>query len=365
MGPNSFGSMLTMTTFGESHGPGIGLVLDGLPPGLALDLDAIQKELDRRRPGQSDLTTPRKELDRVQVLSGLYQGQTTGAPLCLFVENQDPRPSAYDDIAQVFRPGHADLTMQARYGIRDPRGSGRISGRETVARVAAGAVARQILGPEGIEVLGAVEAVAGIEADLEPWSELAVSDPAQARKLVEAHPARCPDPQVAEQMAQAIRQTAEQGDSVGGVVTVMAVGVPMGLGDPLFAKLDGLLGWALLSIGGIKGIEFGDGFALADMRGTQANDPIGPNGLETNHCGGLLGGITAGSPLRIRLAVKPTASISSPQKTTDQGGNPTTIQVKGRHDPCLCPRVLPVAEAMTAFVLADALLRRRATGPAL
>ncbi len=363
MGPNSFGLLLKMTTFGESHGPGIGLVLDGVPPGLALDLDAIQKELDRRRPGQSDLTTPRNERDRIEVLSGLYDGMTTGAPLTLFVANKDHNPSAYDDIAHLFRPGHADLTMLARYGIRDPRGSGRISGRETLARVAAGAVARQILADLGVEILGAVERIAGVQADLTHWDRLARTDPLAAKALTEKHPTRCPDPGAAEEMAQAIRDASAEGDSVGGVVVVEAVRIPAGLGDPVFGKLDGLLGWAMLSIGGVKGVEIGDGFGITDLRGSQANDPIGPGGLESNHCGGLLGGISTGGPIRIRLAVKPTASIAKPQRTTDDQGNEATIQVEGRHDPCLCPRILPVAEAMAAFVLADAVVRRRATGP--
>lgn len=350
MGANSFGRFLTMTTFGESHGPALGLVLDGVPPGLALDLAAVQRELDRRRPGQSAVTTPRSEADGAQVLSGLYEGLTTGAPLAMVFQNRDVDSSRYLALADVFRPGHADYTYLAKYGHRDPRGGGRSSGRETVARVAAGAVARQILTPQGVTVRGWVTQIGAVEAE--------TFDP----DAIEQNPVRCPDPAAAARMVALIEEAKAAEDSVGGRVRVTAEGVPPGLGDPVFAKLDGVLALAMMSIGGVRAVEIGDGRDVVALRGSEANDALGPEGFLTNHAGGINGGISNGAPVVVTLSVKPTSSIGRPQQTVDRTGAPRTIRVEGRHDPCLCPRIVPVAEAMLAFCLADALLAQRALG---
>ncbi len=351
MSSNSFGRFLRITTFGESHGPAIGVVVDGVPPRLALDLAALQAELHRRRPGQSALVSPRKEADRVQVLSGLQEGLTTGAPLCLLIPSQDQRPEAYAELADTFRPGHADLSYERKYGIRDPRGGGRASGRETAARVAAGAVAKQLLAGRGVRLLGHVVELAGIRAArFEP-------------DAIEQNPVRCADPEAALEMARAIEAARADGDSVGGVVEVRASGVPAGWGDPVFAKLDALLAGALMGIGAVKGVEVGDGFALARLRGSQANDGILPEGFASNHAGGVLGGISTGAELVVRAAVKPTPSIAAPQRSIDREGQPLTLSVAGRHDPCIAPRLVPVAEAMVALVLADAWLAQRALVP--
>ena len=351
MSGNVLGRYLRVTTFGESHGPALGAVLDGLPPRLAVALQAVQRELDRRRPGGSTVGSAREESDTVEVLAGLFEGQTTGAPLCLVIANRDARPEDYASLRQLFRPGHADLTYHDKYGIRDWRGGGRASGRETAARVAAGAVARQLLAPLGVRVLGHVVQLAGIQA--------AATDPTAA----EQSPVRCGDPVAAERMQAAVEQARQDGDSVGGVVEVIASGVPAGWGDPVFCKLDALLAGALMSIGAVKGVEVGDGFALARLRGSQANDAMEPpRRLATNHAGGVLGGISTGQDLVLRCAVKPTPSIRHPQQTVDLAGRPTTLSVDGRHDPCIAPRLVPVAEAMTCLVLADAWLAQRALG---
>jgi chorismate synthase len=353
MSSNSFGRFLRISTFGESHGPALGVVVDGVPPRLRIDLGALQAELDRRRPGQSPLSTPRAELDQVSVLSGLYQGLTTGAPICLVFSSHDARPEAYRELETCFRPGHADLTYQLKYGIRDPRGGGRASGREAVARVAAGAVARQLLRARGVALLGHVVEVAGIRARR------------FEAEAIEQNPVRCADPETAGEMARAIEAARAAGDSVGGVVEVRARGVPAGWGDPVFGKLDAALAGALMGIGAVKGVEIGDGFALARMRGSEANDPILDlaGGFASNHAGGVLGGISSGAELVVRAAVKPTASIALPQQTVDLEGRPRTVTVEGRHDPCIAPRLVPVAEAMVALVLADAWLAQRALNP--
>lgn len=350
MGANSFGRFLTMTTFGESHGPAIGVVLDGVPPGLALDVGAVQRQLDRRRPGQSAVTTARQEPDRVEVLSGLYQGRSTGAPIAMMIRNEDVQSASYVAAADRFRPGHADYAYAVKYGHRDPRGGGRSSGRETAARVAAGAVARQILEPWGVGVLGWVAQIADVAA--------VAFDPA----AIEENPVRCPDREAARRMVEAIEAARADEDSVGGLVRVRGEGVPAGLGDPVFGKLDGLLGLAMLSIGGVRALEIGDGRGLATLRGSEANDTLGREGFGSNHAGGLNGGITNGAPVELTLTVKPTPSIGRPQQTIDAQGREETLRVEGRHDPCLCPRVVPVAEAMLAFCLADALLAQRALG---
>ncbi len=352
MGPNSFGRCLTMTTFGESHGPALGVVLDGVPPGLALDLGAVQRELDRRRPGQSAVTTPRAEADAVELLSGVYEGATTGAPVALLFRNRDADSSKYLGIADRFRPGHADYSTWAKYGHRDPRGGGRSSGRETVARVAAGAVARQLLAPWGVAVRGWVTQVADVEADPATYV------PAE----IERNPVRCPDADAAAAMVAAIEAAKADRDSVGGRVRVEATGVPPGLGDPVFGKLDAALAAALMSIGGVRAVEIGAGGAVARMRGSQCNDPLGEEGFSSNHAGGINGGISNGAPVVATLTVKPTSSIGRPQQTLDHQGRPRTVEVEGRHDPCLCPRIVPVAEAMVAFALADALAAQRMLG---
>ena len=349
MSVSQTGRLLRITTFGESHGPALGVVLDGVPPRLHLDLEAVQQELDLRRPGRSPLHSARAESDRVEALSGLFQGQTTGAPLCLLIRNEDSNSTDYAALRDLYRPGHADFTVQAKYGIRDWRGGGRASGRETAARVAAGAVARQLLAPLGVAVQGHVVELAGIPiraVDLE---------------AARSHPLRCGDPVMAQHMERAVEQARHDGDSVGGVVEVVARGVPAGWGDPVFGKLDALLAGALMSIGAVKGVEVGDGFALARMRGSEANDAMQPpDGFATNHAGGVLGGISSGQQIVLRCAVKPTPSIRHPQQSVDRAGQAATVSTGGRHDPCIAPRLVPVAEAMACLVLADAWLGQRA-----
>lgn len=348
MRSNSLGERFRITTFGESHGPAVGVVIDGVAPGLPIDEVAVQRALDRRRPGTSDLASPRAEPDRAEILSGVFEGRTTGTPLCILVRNRDARPADYETLKDVFRPGHADYAWLAKYGIRDWRGGGRASGRETIGRVAAGAVAMRLLADAGVRIVGSTVAVAGIRA--------VAHDEAQ----IDRNPLRCADAEAAVRMEAAVREARDAGDSVGGEVEVLAFGVPAGWGDPVFGKLDARLAQALMSIGGVKGVEVGDGFALTGLRGSEANDPIDPVGMRTNRAGGILGGISTGAPLVLRIAVKPTSSIARPQQTIDLAGRPREIEVKGRHDPCLCPRIVPVAEAMVACVLADAYLAQQA-----
>ena len=349
MDSNTHGLRFRITTFGESHGPAVGVVIDGVRPGLELSASDIQAELDRRRPGQSAVSTARSEADRAEILSGVFEGRTTGASVCILVRNQDARSGDYAAIRDLFRPGHGDLTWLARYGIRDWRGGGRLSGRETLGRVAAGAVARRLLADQGVTLLGHVVEAAGIRAR--------AFDPDVAR----ATPMRCGDAEAAGAMERAILAAKDQGDSVGGVVQVEAHGVPAGWGDPVFAKIDARLAAAMMSIGAVKGVEIGAGFAASRMRGSEHNDPITPTGFASNHAGGILGGITSGAPVVVRLAVKPTSSIRRTQHTVDVDGNPRELQVRGRHDPCICPRAVPVAEAMLALVLVDSMLEARAT----
>lgn len=349
-----------MTTFGESHGPALGVVLDGVPPGLAIDLGALERELQRRRPGQSGVTTPRAESDAVEILSGLYDGRTTGAPVAMLFRNADVDSTPYLAMADTFRPGHADLTYHLKYGHRDPRGGGRSSGRETVARVAAGALARQILEPWGVRILGWVAQIADVVADTPGPSSLEFS--AMDPLVIEANQVRCPDPVAAVRMVEAIDLARAAQDSLGGLVRVVALGVPAGLGDPVFAKLDALLAGAMMSIGGVRGVEIGTGRGVVTMRGSEANDAMGTEGFLSNHAGGINGGISNGAPVVVTLSVKPTSSIGVPQRTVDLEGTERRIRIQGRHDPCLCPRIVPVAEAMLAFCLADALLAQLALG---
>jgi len=345
--PSSFGRTFRIVTFGESHGAAVGVVLDGVKPGLPFDLEAIQRDLDRRRPGQSDLVTPRNEADRVQILSGVFEGRTTGHPIALAVFNENQKSGDYQAIAELFRPGHADLTYDRKYGIRDPRGGGRSSGRETLARVAAGAWAKQQLAALGVTLRGFNREIAGIEGYAVDWS------------FVEKNPLRVADPETFGAQKAAVEAARAEGDSVGGVCEVWIEGLPVGLGDPAFGKLDGLLALACMSIGAVKGVELGAGFASARRRGSENNDPLGPAGPLKNDAGGTLGGISTGAPVVVRLAVKPTSSIAKTQKTIDREGRPADIATHGRHDPCIAPRIVPVAESMCALVIYDAWLTQQ------
>jgi chorismate synthase len=351
---NIFGQAFRVTTFGESHGLAVGVVVDGCPPGLELSVEDIQAELDRRRPGQSELSTPRKEEDRVEVLSGVFEGKTTGAPIAMMVRNLDVDSAAYLEIRHKPRPNHADLTYALKYGHYDWRGGGRASGRETVGRVAAGAIAKKLLSTLGVEVLGHVVEVHGVKA--KPVSV------AEIRSNVEKNPVRCADLEAAELMRKEILKAKKRGDSVGGVVELLALNVPLGLGEPVFDKLDADIAKALMSIGAVKGVEIGAGFEASRKLGSENNDPIalrdGRIVTLTNNSGGILGGISNGMPIVARAAVKPTSSIALEQRTVDlEKMEETTIRVKGRHDPCIVPRVLPVCEAMLAITLADHALR--------
>lgn len=348
MAGNSFGTLFRISTFGESHGAGIGVIIDGVPPLLDLDEAFIQAEMDRRRPGQSEVTTPRNEADKVEILSGVFEGKTTGAPLAMLIRNANQRSKDYGDIKDSFRPGHADFTFQEKYGIRDYRGGGRSSGRETAARVAAGAVAKIFLATYGIKIHAYTLQIGNIKAQNIDLDE------------VEKNSVRCPDKAAASQMEALILALRDEGDSIGGLVETVIFGCPTGLGDPVFDKLDAKLSHAIMSIGTTKGIEFGDGFDVVTKKGSENNDAFGTDGthihLKTNHAGGLLGGISNGEPILFRVAIKPPSSISKPQDTVTMDKVAKSIEVHGRHDPCICPRVVPVIEAMTAVTLADAIL---------
>lgn len=357
MGGNSFGVIFRVTTWGESHGKAVGVVVDGVPANLRLSEQDIQAELDRRRPGVSGVVSQRRESDRVEIFSGVFEGRTTGAPISMIVRNVSFESEPYEAIRDLPRPGHADLTYRLKYGHVDYRGGGRASGRETVARVAAGAVAKKLLQAAGVEVLGHTVEVAGIGVDPR---KISMEDIRRAEK----NPVRCADEKIARRMLEAIEAARDEGDSVGGVVEVLANGVPAGLGEPVFDKLDADIAKALMSIGGVKGVEIGAGFSIARMRGSQANDQFVIDGrsgrivTRTNNSGGILGGISSGMPIVARIAVKPTSSIGKPQKTVDlKTRRPATLKIRGKHDPCLCPRIVPVAEAMLAIVLADHMLR--------
>ena len=347
MSGNTFGHLFRVTTFGESHGPGLGVIIDGVPAGLRLDPEQIQHDLDRRRPGQSKVSTMRKEADEVEILSGVMDGVTTGTALAMLIRNTDQRSRDYGNLATCFRPGHADYGYFKKYGIRDYRGGGRSSGRETAMRVAAGSVAKQLLAHYGVTIQAYTLRLGGVDA---AKVDLAA---------VESNIVRSADPDAAEAMIAAIRAAQAEMDSVGGIIECRADGVPAGLGEPVFDKLNALIAHAVLSIGGIKGIEFGSGFAAADLRGSVNNDPITPDGFTSNHAGGIIGGISNGNTILFRAAMKPTSSIAKEQKTIDEAGSAVTISVHGRHDPCLVPRAVPVVEAMTALVLIDALLQNR------
>jgi chorismate synthase len=354
MAGNTFGTLFRITTWGESHGPGVGVVIDGCPAGIALDETDIQKELNRRRPGQSDITTQRKEEDKAEILSGIFSGKTTGAPISIMVKNLDVDSSKYEKLKNTPRPGHADLTYELKYGLRDWRGGGRSSARETIGRVAAGAVAKKLLLLRGIEVLGHVIELGGIRA-----KQVSIED---IRENTEKNPVRCADMEAALEMQAMIYAARSEGDSVGGIVEIIGTGVPAGVGEPVFDKLSAELARGLMSIGAVKGVEFGAGFKCAQMKGSQMNDAIGLRDDKiralTNNAGGILGGISNGEPIICRIAVKPTPSISKEQRTVDMSNmKDTRIKITGRHDPSIPPRIVPVAEAMVALVLVDQMMR--------
>ncbi|MCX9011549.1 MAG: chorismate synthase [Candidatus Methanoperedens sp.] len=354
MSGNTFGTLFRITTWGESHGPAVGVVIDGCPAGIALGEADIQKELDRRRPGQSDITTPRKEEDMAEILSGVFSGKTTGAPISIMVSNRDVDSSKYEELRSTPRPGHADLTYELKYGFRDWRGGGRSSARETAGRVAAGAVAKKVLAIHGIEILGHVIELGGIRAKSANIEDI--------RENTEKNPVRCADTDASLKMYSMIQAARSEGDSVGGVVEIISPGVPAGVGEPVFDKLSAELARGLMSIGAVKGVEIGAGFSSAAMRGSQMNDPIvvrgGKPGMLTNNAGGILGGISTGEPIVCRIAVKPTPSISKEQCTVDLGKmEEAKIKIRGRHDPSIPPRIVPVAEAMVALVLVDMMMR--------
>ena len=355
MAGNSFGTLFRFTSWGESHGPAIGCVVDGVPPLIPISEAEIQGWLDKRRPGQSRFTTQRQEPDTVKILSGVFEGVTTGTPVNLTIENVDQRSKDYSDIKDKFRPGHADFTYWAKYGIRDYRGGGRQSARETAVRVAAGAVARKVLG-EGVKVRGALVQIGGRRIDRANWNWDCVGQ----------NPFWCPDPKAAIEWEDYLDAIRKAGSSIGAVVEVVASGVPAGLGAPLYDKLDSDIARALMTINAVKGVEIGDGFAAAELSGENNGDEIrmqdGRPTFLSNHAGGILGGISTGQDIVARMVVKPTSSILKPMRTVDTAGRETEIQTKGRHDPCVGIRAVPVAEAMVACVLADHLLRHRALG---
>jgi len=351
------GQIFRIATFGESHGGGVGVVVDGCPPRLALSAADIQRDLDRRRPGQSRLTTPRQEADRVEILSGVFEGRTLGSPIALLVRNEDARPQAYESMRDLYRPSHADYTTEAKYGIRNWQGGGRASARETIGRVAAGAIARALLATRGIEVLAWVRRVQDIEAKI---------DPAQVSlAAVEDSLVRCPEPDAAREMIERIDSARRRGDSLGGVVECVARGVPPGLGEPVFHKLEADLAAALMSLPASKGFEIGSGFEGTRLSGIAHNDPFVPGAdgrprTASNRSGGVQGGISNGEDIAVRVAFKPTATISLSQQTVTRGGDPATLEAQGRHDPCVLPRAVPMVEAMVCLVLADHWLRQRA-----
>ncbi|MXY47397.1 MAG: chorismate synthase [Chloroflexi bacterium] len=353
---NTFGHMFRITTWGESHGDAIGVTVDGCPPRLPLEVEEIQKELDRRRPGQSEISTQRREGDRAEILSGVFEGETLGTPILIGVWNGDARSKDYDHMRRVYRPSHADYSYDAKYGIRNWKGGGRASARETIGRVAAGAIAKKILAREfGVEIVGYVKQVWKLHAD--------VDSSTVTQEDVEANIARCPDQDMAVQMIERIKQARKDGDSLGGVVECVARGVPVGLGEPVFDKLEADLAKSVLSMPACKGFEVGSGFGGTILTGSQHNDPFYSDGgrirTRTNNSGGIQGGISNGEDIVIRAAFKPTATIMREQNTVDVDGNEVTLQGRGRHDPCVLPRAVPIVESMVALVLADHALRQR------
>jgi chorismate synthase len=361
MAGNSFGELFRVTTAGVSHGPGYLAIIDGCPPGLPLSVDDLLPDLRRRRPGQSQLVTQRKEEDLPEIWSGVFEGKTDGTSIGILFRNEDQRSQDYSDIKDKYRPGHADFTFDAKYGFRDYRGGGRSSARETLCRVAAAAIAKKLLSQHGIRVLGYVKQIGSIVAD--------IADPREVTlEQVESNPVRCPDPVTAERMIALIEQVRKEQDSIGGICELVATGVPPGLGEPVFDKLKADLAKGLLSLPAVLAFEYGAGFGVATARGSTNNDPFIPKGAgaigtESNRHGGMLGGISSGEPIVCRVAVKPTSSLPQPQRTVTRSGEPTEIVTRGRHDPCLLPRFVPMGEAMMALVLVDHWLRWRAQCP--
>ena len=353
---STYGKIFKISTFGESHGVAIGVIVEGCPAGLAFDLAFIQNELDRRKPGQSRITTQRKEADTVQVLSGVFEGFTTGAPIAMTIWNEDQRSKDYSHIAQQYRPSHADYTYQAKYGLRDYRGGGRSSARETAARVAAGALAKLLLRQAGVLVQAYVSQVGSLKL-AKSYQQLDLS-------LTDSNAVRCPDPDMAEQMFAYIDDVRKQGDSIGGIVSCVLTGVPAGWGEPVFDRLHAELGKAMLGINAVKGFEYGSGFEGVSLRGSQHNDAFytdenGQVRTRTNHSGGIQGGISNGEDIYFRVAFKPVATIMQEQESVNEAGESVVVQGKGRHDPCVLPRAVPIVEAMAALVLADFYLRNQ------
>ena len=354
---NTFGKLFTLTTFGESHGVAVGGVVDGMPPGIPIDIDFIQQELARRRPGQSRITTDRKELDQVELLSGVFEGRSTGTPIGFIVRNRNQQSKDYDSIANLFRPSHADYTYYNKYGIRDYRGGGRASARITLSRVVAGALAKLVLKQKGISITAYTSQVGNITLDKD-YQKYDFS-------LIESNPVRCPEPEKAKEMEALIAEMKREGDTIGGVITCVIKGCPIGLGEPEFDKLHAQLGAAILSINAVKGFEYGEGFASASYRGSQQNDVFIPSSdkqqthgikAKTNHSGGIQGGISNGEDIYFRVAFKPVATLLMEQETVNKEGEATKIDVHGRHDPCVLPRAVPIVEAMAAMTILDALL---------
>ncbi len=354
---SDFGVLFRISTFGESHGVGLGVIVDGYPANVPVDVAHIQTELDRRRPGQSRLVSQRKEADRVEILSGVLDGKSLGTPIAMLIRNEDARGKDYEEIARAYRPSHADYTYDAKYGVRAVAGGGRASARETAARVAAGALAQQLLARVGVDIVAWVDEVCGIRAT--------VDEASVARAAIDSNDIRCPDGDTATKMIERVEAARKDGDSVGGVVRAVARGVPAGWGEPVFDKLEADLAKAMMSIPAVKGVENGSGFAGTLLTGSAHNDIFirradGEIGTRTNRSGGIQGGISNGEPITLRIAFKPTATIMREQETVDRDGNPTTLAPKGRHDPCVLPRAIPIVEAMFALVLADHYLRHRA-----
>ena len=355
MAGNTIGSIFRVTTWGESHGRALGAVVDGCPPGLALNESDIQKALDRRKPSTSVSSTTRQESDKVEILSGVFEGKTTGTPVSLIIKNVDAKSSSYNELKDVFRPGQGDVTYLQKYGVRDWNGGGRASGRETAARVAAGAIAAKVIACSGIDVIAYTQAIGSIAIDRDK-----MPPDRNLRKFVYGNPLFCPDLQAASAMEKKIAAVRKKGDSLGGVVEIIVRGCPAGLGEPVFDKMDADLTKALMSIGSVKAVEVGDGFALAGLLGSQANDQMNKKGFKTNHAGGILAGITNGEQIVLRTYCKPIPSIAKPQQTIDSKGKERIIEIQGRHDICVLPRIVPVCEAMVNIVLADQLLRQKA-----
>lgn len=358
MAGNSFGKLFCLTSFGESHGTAVGGVVEGCPAGIELSVEVIQRELNRRRPGQSDVSTPRKEEDQIEILSGIFEGQTTGMPIGFLVRNQNQNSQDYDHLKELYRPSHADYTWQQKYGVRDYRGGGRSSAREHIARVVGGAIARQVLMQYGIVVRAYTSQVGSIKVEKE-YKALALEQ-------VESNVVRCPEPEIAEQMVALIRELRDAGDSIGGVVNCVIQGVPAGLGEPVFDRAQARLAQAMLSINAVKGFEYGLGFAAATMRGSEHNDPFTVEGRQirakSNRSGGIQGGVTNGEDIYFRVAFKPVATIMKQQHTVNRAGEEVLLEARGRHDPCVVPRAVPVVEAMAAMVILDLFLEARATG---